>query len=412
SAALMLIPVMLAWRWRLPTRKPLDGFIIGALGAISFTAAGTLTRLAPQFATGQIAHGRPIGGLLVEATIQGVAMPLTAAAAGGLVGTALWFTPRFPWPSRRWLVPVAVVVLIAYAALGITDVSGYPEMVQAAVELVVALLVVLALRIGLHMALLHHAHGPSPGAPLVCPECAKVLPELPFCPDCGVASQPAPLRYTSHARLAAGLAVGLAPVVAAAVVVTWILTPSARVYVCPPDCGEPPTGMPIQTNPRFTAGDGGFSVSYPGKAMFYSSVLENDGVVLDLHAGDGGTLQLMGQPAAARDPRQIAAELIKKTYPDATMDYELPNAMVGYQPGYGEIDDVYPEDVEGTYTRLRVLVLVAVKNGLALIAAAVGPYHEFTPDFGTGSPSGANLELALDIGKYVNSFRWRGDPPR
>ena len=46
------------------------------------------------------------------------------------------------------------------------------------------------------------------------------------------------------------------------------------------------------------------------------------------------------------------------------------------------------------------------------IAAAVGPYREFGPDFGSGKPSGANLQLALDMGKYVNSFSWRGDPPR
>jgi hypothetical protein len=61
---------------------------------------------------------------------------------------------------------------------------------------------------------------------------------------------------------------------------------------------------------------------------------------------------------------------------------------------------------------LRVLMMVAVKNGLALIASAVGPYHKFSPDYGAGQPSGANLELALDMAKYVNSFRWSGDPSR
>jgi hypothetical protein len=47
-----------------------------------------------------------------------------------------------------------------------------------------------------------------------------------------------------------------------------------------------------------------------------------------------------------------------------------------------------------------------------LVAAAVGPYHEFSRDFGSGHPSGANLQLALDMGKYVNSFTWRGGSPR
>jgi len=56
-------------------------------------------------------------------------------------------------------------------------------------------------------------------------------------------------------------------------------------------------------------------------------------------------------------------------------------------------------------------VMVAVKNDYALVAAATGPYHEFAPDFGSGHPSGANLQLALDMGKYVNSFSWRDDSP-
>jgi hypothetical protein len=55
--------------------------------------------------------------------------------------------------------------------------------------------------------------------------------------------------------------------------------------------------------------------------------------------------------------------------------------------------------------------VVAIKNDLALIAATVGPYHEFGPDFGPGRPSPTNLQIAEDMGRYVNSFRWRGDPP-
>jgi hypothetical protein len=56
--------------------------------------------------------------------------------------------------------------------------------------------------------------------------------------------------------------------------------------------------------------------------------------------------------------------------------------------------------------------MVAVKNDLALVGAAIGPYRKFAPGDGPGVPSGANLELAQDLGKYVNSFLWKGDPPR
>ncbi|MGV7354955.1 zinc ribbon domain-containing protein, partial [Mycobacterium kansasii] len=72
----------------------------------------------------------------------------------------------------------------------------------------------------------------------------------------------------------------------------------------------------------------------------------------------------------------------------------------------------WPQNATGGYLRMRVVILAAVKDDLALIAVATGPYHAYGPDFGPGIPSGANLDLALDMGKYVNSFRWRGDSRR
>ena len=59
-----------------------------------------------------------------------------------------------------------------------------------------------------------------------------------------------------------------------------------------------------------------------------------------------------------------------------------------------------------------LVVIAAVKNDLALIALATGPFRRFSPDFGPGPPSAANVEIAIDMGKYVESFSWRGDPPR
>jgi hypothetical protein len=53
--------------------------------------------------------------------------------------------------------------------------------------------------------------------------------------------------------------------------------------------------------------------------------------------------------------------------------------------------------------------MAAVKDDLALVAFATGPYRSFGPDSGPGLPSAANLQLAEDLGKYVNSFRWAGD---
>jgi hypothetical protein len=222
----------------------------------------------------------------------------------------------------------------------------------------------------------------------------------------------APMRRTHRFRLV--LTLLLAVVVIAAVLVgvsALIAKPPAR-YVCPPDCGRPTTGTAVEVNPRFTAADGSFSVSYPAEGTAYRITTKPNGVTADLIAGDGGTLQLFSQPAAGRSPQQIAKDLVKQTFPDTRIAYLIPNAMVGYQAGYGEAADCWPQGMNSSYMKMRVLVMVAVKNDLALVASAVGPFRAFGPDFGSGKPSGAGLQIALDMGKYVNSFSWRGDPPR
>jgi len=52
---LMLVPALLVRLVRPGPRESLDGFAIGALGALMFTAAAQMTRLAPQFAGGMVA---------------------------------------------------------------------------------------------------------------------------------------------------------------------------------------------------------------------------------------------------------------------------------------------------------------------------------------------------------------------
>ncbi|WP_431234224.1 hypothetical protein ACQ856_06315 [Mycolicibacterium psychrotolerans] len=194
--------------------------------------------------------------------------------------------------------------------------------------------------------------------------------------------------------------------------VSLTVTKKAPRYMCPPECGAPPMGTPVTGLPRFTAPDGSFSVSYPTANSAYEISTADNGVTAKFTGGDTGVLQLFSEPANGRDPQTVARDLLKKKFPDAKIAYEIPNAMVGYQQGYGEVADTWPQGTSNSYIRLRTVLLVAIKNDLALVAGAVGPYHAFGPDFGPGLPSGANLQIAQDMGKYVNSFAWEGDPPR
>jgi hypothetical protein len=440
-------------------REALHGYAIGAHGAIIFTAAATLTRLAPQFSTGAVVRDRPMQDLLVEAGIRGLATPITFAAVGGLIGAALWFTrpPNKVHKHRGYvrltLAVIAVIVAVIFALLGLVGMSQMPQLIQLALYLALAVIALLALRIGLHLALLHEAHDDIHlDQPLLCTQCGHVVPDAPFCAACGAATRassraarfaqrtdrlaptdqsddstvgllpgysvlagtysPPPAATTKHVRVVLSLVTIIVVAAALLVGLSGLLKTPAQRYVCPPECGHPPMGQPVMLNPRFTASDGSFSVAYPAADSAYKVSTDGHGVLAHLQAGDGGTLQLFGRPAAGKQPKDIAAELISQTYPDAKTAYEIPNAMLGYQPGYGVVADWYPQNTNGDYSRMRLLVLVSIKHDLALIAAAVGPYHPFGPGFGSGKPSAVGMELALDMGQYVNSFSWRGDPTR
>ncbi len=437
GAVLMVMPAVVLRVVR-PGRKSLDGFVIGALGAIAFSAAATLTRIAPQFATGVTALDRPSSALLVQAGVLGVAIPLTAAATGGLVGAALWLG------RRKVVVAGVLAAVVIYLLVGVIEVAPVPDAVHLGAHLMITVLALIALRIGLQYCLIHETHdAPDQAGQVLCPHCEHVVPGGAFCPNCGVAKAAAsrasytarvvgageaqaqtrpgyalpagayavpPVHRTTQGPLVTAMGAGLAVAVAAGVTAAALATPPHPRYTCPPDCGRPPIGDPINSNPRFVSSDGEFSVQYPNPGGFYKATLYSDWVSLDYVGGDTGTLDLWGEAAEKRTPKQVVDQMIAEYYPDATLDYEIPNAMVGYEPGYGAVYNEYPQDSSGQFTRLRLIALCAVKNDYALVASAIGPYHQFTPDFGSGHPSAANLALALDMGKYVNSFRWNSGP--
>lgn len=454
---LMILPTVVIRLLRPGSRESLDGFAIGALAGLFFAAAATLVRLVPQVTAGLIQHARPVIGLVVEVVLCGVTVPITAAAAGGMVGIALWFTQRQDASEhgrvRLALVLLAAVALLVHAGVGVVDIVGLPQMTMLIIHVASAVGVLLLLRVTLQLALLHESQDPiREHEPLLCPFCEMVVPDMAFCPSCGAAtrasSQDSRRERRDGCRIQSADADGvgaaekvypgyampsasyLAPrmhrpryswllsrwgiaITAVAVVLggaALALTPKIAHFMCPPDCGKPPTGTPVMALPRFEAPDGSFSVAYPSAGSAYTVTTTDAGVTATYTGGTGGVLQLFSEPGKGRSAKEVVQALVRRTYPDGKVAYEIPNAMVGYQPGYGELVDDWPQG--GSYSRVRVLVMAAVKNDVALVAFATGPYRAFGPDFGPGLPSGANLEIAGDMAKYVNSFRWKDDPAR
>ena len=92
---LMVLPPVVVRLFRPVRRESLTGSSSGLSARSPSPGCATLSRLAPQFATGLIAHNRPIKGLVVEATLHGITVPLTAAVA------ADWSERRSGSPARR-----------------------------------------------------------------------------------------------------------------------------------------------------------------------------------------------------------------------------------------------------------------------------------------------------------------------
>jgi hypothetical protein len=208
GALLMLVPAMVVRLFRPRHLESLDGFLIGSLGAVAFTAAATLVRLAPQLAHELVARRQPLGSLLTEASIQGVAVPLTAAAAGGVVGAALWYMwqggPRQEQRTRlvAAVVPAIVVVVAVYAAVGLIDIARLSDAILVPAHLLIAAGAVLALRIGIHLALLKETREVMHSAGVVCAECHQVVPDTAFCPYCGVSARASSRTSRQVRRLA------------------------------------------------------------------------------------------------------------------------------------------------------------------------------------------------------------------
>ena len=193
GAILMAVPAVVIRILRPRTRESLDGFVIGALGALAFTAAATTTRLAPQFVSGLI-DAVPPSRLLVEAVLYGVAVPLTAAAAGGLLGILLWFRPgkradEHPRKVRAALLGFSGLVAVIYSAIWVIDAARLSKWPQLALHLLMTAIAMVAVRVCVQLALLHEEPDHHLRRPILCVHCERVVPDMAFCPACGAAAR-------------------------------------------------------------------------------------------------------------------------------------------------------------------------------------------------------------------------------
>jgi hypothetical protein len=303
--------------------------------------------------------------------VRGVSVPVVAAATAGYVGATLWQRRgRGSAAGGRWLTSPLLALAAALAlavGLGFADSAGLPDITLLVVHLAAAALALLVVRVGLHHVLLHEQRDVRIGPPRRCPHCHRMVPAMPFCPNCGVAEQatalnPLPLvgtrgrsrsgrdpaagRHLGHRHVLTALIAGLSALTAVLVVIALVTPPAAATPCTSLRCFAPFGPVPVHSPHVYTAAPGWSVRWYPADAVFSahppatSASAAADQLRLEFTApaspAEEGELVFIGIPAGGRSAAEIVGALQRANAPNAVPDYVLPGPSVGYLPGYGE----------------------------------------------------------------------------
>ena len=382
---------------------------------------------------------------------------------------ALWFTGQkdnpheHPGRTRAALILLACMVLLIHAGLGVVDIMGVPQTTMITAHLALTAVALLALRVALQLALLHEAHDPiERDEPLLCVHCEHVVPDMAFCPACGwrhgrrhappatIAVRRVPCanwtprrgrdrdrpetdragrihgarRELSRLRTRPAL-----PGTRTQTTAVWAPARSVGresssglgfwsvsdpgggktdpLHV-PPDCGRPVTGIPVMALPRYTSPTGKFSVSYPTPDSAYEVTKDDNGVTAKFTAATPASCSC--SPAAhGRTAKEIGKDLIKHKFRMPRPPTKYPTRQSATKPDTARS----PIPAAGWQRELHPDSHCAAGRGQerpGVDRRAVGPYHAFGPGFRARACRRSQPQIAQDMGKYVNSFSWQGDP--
>ena len=76
-----------------------------------------------------------------------------------------------------------------------------PQGVHLGLYVLMTVFALLALRVVLQAALLREEHEPGSGAPLLCPNCGQLVPDMAFCSNCGVAAYRYCVMVANHEEI-------------------------------------------------------------------------------------------------------------------------------------------------------------------------------------------------------------------
>ena len=171
----------------------------------------------------------------------------------------------------------------------------------------------------------------------------------------------------------------------------------------------------------FNSSDGRFSVALFISGLYPTPTLgANSGLVsliyksstvrgVNLSGGEIEVADLSGLSAGAT-AQQIVDALVSKNASSATLAYPLPDALVGDTPGYGAAYTDNINSSSGTQGSYRIVVMAAIRNGVAIAVWLEGPDDTSFPSLPfVDHPSFIDLDIAIDgvVDDLVNSIQWR-----
>ena len=208
AQALMLVGPLILYVARPRFGEVLDGMVFGVASGLGFAAAQSIV-YSWLLVTGPLQRAGSVTAWALPVIRIAILVPLLYAATTGLICAAIWLRRDATPPARSagWMPSVPVAVGIALLGLILpslavdfglgqnsfgTSLGGggtsVPTQVLNLLWYALALLaIMLIVRQVLHVGLIDKAQALGHGGNLRCPNCAHIVPDVPFCPNCGIA---------------------------------------------------------------------------------------------------------------------------------------------------------------------------------------------------------------------------------
>ncbi len=262
-----------------------------------------------------------------------------------------------------------------------------------------------------------------PSVPVVRPGWPTQPPSVPPRPDSGWPGYGYPhatgarvraASRLSHRHVLSGLMGGLAGIVVVLIVVSLLAKTASPTGCTGLTCEiRPASGPPVENGALYKNPQFGFTARILTQGLPTSVSTANGDLAITFNGNNGlqGVLQLGAEAAGGQTAEQIVDSEINKIANGAQLAYVIPGSMIGYQPGYGAAYNFDSTSSNGQSATLRVIVLAAIRNNIAVVSVCAGPLQPFGQGQGQpndGHPSIANLIIAQAGDPVINSVLWPG----